>query len=156
MFTILNNKNRARKGPILYRKEDYMNELNQEKLKEFIKMLERVKNKKDRHAAPKPKKTVTCKKMKVRLFETALNESTDEERWSYTHSVDYFEKNLPKKVNEVLEDNEKINLFYAEKWDSIKKTCPLAFRIYEEYLDRIAACLQYSFREMDTEEKRDY
>lgn len=133
-----------------------MNELNQEKLKEFIKMLERVKNKKDRHSAPKPKKTETCKKMKVRLFETALNESTDEERWSYTHSVDYFEKNLPKKVREVLDDNEKINLFYAEKWETIKKTCPLAFRIYEEYLDRIAACLKYSFRQMDEDEKRLY
>lgn len=135
-----------------------MNELNQEKIKEFIKMLERVKNKKDRHAAqePKQKKQETCKKMKVRLFEIALNESTDEERWRYTHSVDYFEKNLPKRVNEVLDDNEKINLFYAEKWETIKKTCPLAFRIYEEYLDRIAACLKYSFRQMDEEEKRLY
>lgn len=94
----------------------------------------------------------TDKRIKVNLFESALLESTDVERLLYAHEVDYFEKNLPKKVREALDDNAVINLFFAEHWEDIKKEFPFAFRIFNDYLDRIAVCLNYDLDRIEKKE----
>lgn len=85
----------------------------------------------------------TDKRIKVYLFETALTESTEKERWLYGLMLTDFERELPDKVNEKLDDNAKANLFFAERWEDIKKELPFTFRIFKEYLDRIAVCLNY-------------
>ena len=73
------------------------------------------------------------KKFKVRLFEIALTESTDKERAKYEKLVKEFTENIPGKVLETLDDNSLINLFFSEKWATIKKECPFAFEIYFNY-----------------------
>lgn len=94
----------------------------------------------------------TDKKIKVNLFESALLESTDKERWLYSLMLRDFESKLPKKVFEALDDNAKINLFFAEKWEDIKKELPFAFRIFNDYLDRIAVCLNYDLDRLEKKE----
>lgn len=91
----------------------------------------------------------TDKRIKVNLFESALLESTDKERWLYTLMLLDFERDLPEKVREALDDNAVINLFFAEKWEDIKKELPFALRIFNDYLDRIAVCLNYDLDRME-------
>ena len=91
----------------------------------------------------------TDKKIKVNLFESALLESTDKERWLYSLMLLDFERDLTEKVRDALDDNAKINLFFAEKWEVIKKELPFALRIFNDYLDRIAVCLNYDLDRME-------
>lgn len=91
----------------------------------------------------------TEKKIKVNLFESALLESTDRERWLYSLMLLDFERDITEKVREALDDNAVINLFFAEKWEDIKKELPFAFRIFNDYLDRIAVCLNYDLDRME-------
>lgn len=73
------------------------------------------------------------KKFKVTLFEIALTETTDKERAKYEQLVKEFTENIPKKLLETLDDNSLINLFFSEKWATIKKECPFTHEIYFNY-----------------------
>ena len=94
----------------------------------------------------------TDKKIKVNLFESALLESTDKERWLYSLMLLDFERDIPGKVRKALDDNAVINLFFAEKWEEIKKELPFSFRIFNDYLDRIAVCLNYDLDRLEKKE----
>lgn len=93
------------------------------------------------------------KKFKSHIFELSLTESTDEEVSKYEKLISDWQKTLPEKML-MLDDTVLTNLFYDEKWDKIKKECPIAYKIYKENVNYLISGIAKRMEEIDNNEAR--
>ena len=93
------------------------------------------------------------KKFRSHIFELSLTESTEEEVAKYERLFSEWQKTLPEKML-MLDDTVLTNLFYAEKWDKIKKECPIAYKIYNENVSFLINGIAKRMKEIDINEER--
>lgn len=93
------------------------------------------------------------KRFKSHIFELSLTESTDEEVAKYEKLFSEWQKTLPEKLL-MLDDTFLTNLFYDEKWDQIKRTCPVAYKIYNENVSFLINGIAKRMEELEINEQR--